>query len=163
MTVQNDVLDMQSQARRDEAPSLEYRSSGHDSLSMFLAAIGGAILGVLLTLLILAIINGGTLDFTGNARLRSLEGTLSRINENVGTLSSNVDVVAAEIARVQSDLATAQSSVNNRVAAQGAQLSALDQRLAGLGDSLTQLEVTRQRFETFVSALTTALDEVNGK
>ena len=70
MSVHQESLEMSKPEERTEtAPELEYRAVSHDSLSMFLAAIGGAILGMLLTLLILALINGGTLSFTGGERL----------------------------------------------------------------------------------------------
>lgn len=47
----------------DEAPELEYAVVEQDSLMMFGAAMGGAVLGTLMTLLILVIINNGTLRF----------------------------------------------------------------------------------------------------
>ncbi|MEZ4830952.1 MAG: hypothetical protein R2873_02935 [Caldilineaceae bacterium] len=48
----------------EEPPKLEFARSS-ESLEAFGAALGGAVLGVLATLLILAIINNGTLRFTG--------------------------------------------------------------------------------------------------
>lgn len=161
MSVQHETLDMQTASHKDDAPSLAYRAAGNDSLSMFLAAIGGAILGVLLTLLILAIINGGTLDYTGNARLVALEATLARVNENVGTLSSNVDLVAAEIGQVRSALGEAEVSLRASVDEQGAQVAEVGLRLESLDEALGDLEFTRKRFDTFVDALTGALAELD--
>jgi hypothetical protein len=48
MSVHQESLEINKAA--EEAPELEYRAVSHDSLSMFLAAIGGAVLGMLLTL-----------------------------------------------------------------------------------------------------------------
>jgi len=56
MSVQNESLEMKPAERKPEAPELEYRAASHDSLSMFFAAIGGAVLGMLATLLVLALI-----------------------------------------------------------------------------------------------------------
>lgn len=161
MSVQHDTLDMQTTSHRDDAPSLAYRNASHDSLSMFLAALGGAFLGVLLTLLILAIINGGTLDYTGNARLVAIEATLARVNENVGTLSSNVDLVAAEIGNVRNALGEAERSLRASVDVQGAQVAEVDRRLGSLDEAMGDLEFTRKRFDTFVDALTGALAELD--
>ena len=64
MSVQHESLDMKPTERKQEAPELEYKAASQDSLSMFFAAVGGAVLGMLATLLILALINGGKLDFS---------------------------------------------------------------------------------------------------
>lgn len=161
MSIQNDTLDLHKNPNHaEDAPSLEYRSVGHDSLSMFLSAIGGAILGVLLTLLILAIINDGTLNFTGNARVTALEGTLTRVNENVGTLSSNMDVIASEMAAVRGGLSSAQQTLAAVSANQDSQMANVTVQMEGVQEAISTLDVTRERFDTFVSALSSALAEM---
>lgn len=161
MSLQNETLDLhKSPNHAEDAPSLEYRAVGHDSLSMFLSAIGGAILGVLLTLLILAIINDGTLNFTGNARMTALEGTVTRVNENVGTLSSNMDVVAAELASIRSGLSTAQQTLQAVSANQDSQMTNVAAQMEGVREAISTLDVTRERFDTFVGALSSALAEM---
>ena len=66
MSVHSESLEMTTpdaaNQEAESAPELEYKSVRNDSLSMFGAAIGGAILGMLLTLLVLAMINGGTCE-----------------------------------------------------------------------------------------------------
>ena len=94
MSVQNESLEMKNNERKPAAPELEYKAASQDSLSMFFAAIGGAVLGMLATLLVLAVINGGTLNFTHPERLAVMEANLARVNENVGAVSQNVDAVA---------------------------------------------------------------------
>ena len=48
-----------------QPPELEFSMPEvEESLTAYLSAIGGAIIGLLLTLLVLAIWNGGTLNFT---------------------------------------------------------------------------------------------------
>ncbi len=107
MSVHNESLDMARPVERaQEPPELEYNAVRNDSLTMFGAAIGGAILGMLLTLLILAVINGGTLSFSGGERLDVLEASVTRIDENVGAVSYNVDVVVEQARTLQSHLAT---------------------------------------------------------
>ena len=88
MSVHQESLEMSRPVERvQEPPSLEYNAVRNDSLTMFGAAIGGAVLGMLLTLLVLAVINGGTLSFSGGARLDLLEASVARIDENVGAVS----------------------------------------------------------------------------
>ncbi|MGL4648145.1 MAG: hypothetical protein ACRC1H_01955, partial [Caldilineaceae bacterium] len=137
MSLQNETIDLHKSA--DEAPSIEYRNVGHDSLSMFLAALGGAILGVLLTLLILAIINGGTLSFGGDARMATLEQTMSRVDQNLGTLSGNVDTLAAELVAVRDGLAAAEGQLAQVVAVQATQATDVAAQIDGVNEAITTL------------------------
>src|SRR4051794_41046754 len=106
MSVHQESLDMRPVEHTQEPPSLEYNAVRNDSLTMFGAAIGGAILGMLLTLLVLAVINGGTLSFSGDQRLDSLEDSVARIDENVGAVSYNVDMVAQQAQTLQTQMTT---------------------------------------------------------
>lgn len=157
MSLHNESLDYH---KSDDAPGLEYRSVSHDSLSMFLAAVGGAILGVLLTLLILAIINNGTLNFTGNQRIQTIEQTVDRVNENVGTLSANLDVIAAEMASIREGMASADATLQAVVDGQQTQNADVAAQLSEVGTAIDTLDETRARFDAFVDALTTALNEM---
>lgn len=157
MSLQNDTIDLHKSA--DEAPSIEYRSVGHDSLSMFLAALGGAILGVLLTLLILAVINGGTLTFGGDARMATLEQTISRVDENLGTLSGNVDTLASELTAVRDGLSSTRAQLQDVAATQQLQASDVATQIQGVNQAISTLDSTRQRFDRFLDALNTALSE----
>ena len=114
------------------------------------AAIGGAVLGMLLTLLILAIINGGTLNFTGGSNVADLEAHLARIDENVGAVSTNVDIVAEQALALQGELASVESSLNTALASQGEELDTINEALVGLA-------ATRMRVDYFLSALSEAM------
>lgn len=153
MSVHNESLDMARPVERaQEPPELEYNAVRNDSLTMFGAAIGGAILGMLLTLLILAVINGGTLSFSGGERLDVLEASVTRIDENVGAVSYNVDVVVEQARTLQSHLATVESDLR-------AELAADDQELATLEQAVTELGMASDQFTTFLTALERALSE----
>ncbi|MFM7581200.1 MAG: hypothetical protein ACKO9F_00530, partial [Caldilinea sp.] len=160
MSVQNESLelkkselDLKSSERKLAAPELEYRAAGQDSLSMFFAAIGGAVLGMLATMLVLAIINGGTLNFTRPERMAVMEANLARLSENIGAVSQNVDVVAGQVVEVRDQLAGARSQVDRTLVELDAQGVAV-QSLQGAVDLLA---VTGARFDTFVAALDQAL------
>lgn len=146
--------------KTEEAPGIEIKAAQHDSLSMFLAALGGATLGVLLTLLILAVLNNGTLFFTSSTRLAATEATLSRVNENVGTLSSNLDVMAAEATALRAEIQAAQDALRTELARQEAAIAGFESDMSGVDEALTTLDSTRRRFDTFVGALDKALQEM---
>ncbi len=149
MSVHNESLEINKPLEKD-APELEYRAMTQDSLSMFMAAIGGAILGMLLTLLVLAIINGGTLSFSGGERLTNFEAKLNRVDENVGTVSANLDVVATQAQNVATQLVTVEGKLRDEIATQSGDLSNLD-------SAITTLEATKVQFDGFMTALGEAM------
>ncbi len=153
MSVQNESLEMKNNERKSSAPELEYKAASQDSLSMFFAAVGGAVLGMLSTLLVLALINGGTLNFTHPERLAVMEASLTRVNENVGAVSQNLDTVAAQVTDVRDQMASARSEVDTALA----QLDEQDATLGDVQSAMTTLALTGQKFDTFVSALDDAL------
>lgn len=151
MSVHQESLDMSRKAEAGEvAPELEYSAYRHDSLAMFGAAIGGAVLGMLLTLLVLAIINGGTLSFTGGERLAVMNETLTRVDENVGAVAHNVEVVAQQAAALQADLAATQASLEDAIDANRTDLTVLE-------SSVSDLENANGQFVAFLVALDDAL------
>lgn len=148
MSVSHESLDMSRPVERSQQPpDLEYNAVRNDSLTMFGAAIGGAILGMLLTLLVLAVINGGTLSFTGGERLDVLEASVARIDENVGAVSYNVDVIAEQARTIQAQLAEVESAT-------GQDIASLEGAVESLNRSSTQ-------FTTFLTALDEALSEAS--
>jgi uncharacterized phage infection (PIP) family protein YhgE len=138
--------------RAQEPPELEYNVVRNDSLAMFGAAIGGAVLGMLLTLLVLAVINGGTLSFSGGERLDVLEASVQRIDENVGAVSYNVDVVAEQARNIQTQLVAVESSLRAEMATAGETVTALE-------DAVADLDTASDQFTTFLTALEDALSE----
>ena len=122
-----------------------------DSLAMFGAAIGGAILGMLLTLLVLALINGGTLSFASSVeQMEAMEANLQRVNENVGAVSTNVDIVAQQSAAIQGNLDEVEAALTAEIATQGDEIVAIN---AAIG----LLDQTRAQFDIFVGAMADAL------
>jgi len=155
MSVHQESLDMaKPMERAQDPPELEYNTYRHDSLSMFGAAIGGAVLGMLLTLLILAIINGGTLSFSGGERLAVMEASMTRIDENVGAVAHNVEVVAQQAKDLQAQLLGVESSLQQAIETNGADVAILQ-------TSVSALEGANSQFVAFLSALNEALDNVS--
>jgi hypothetical protein len=153
MSVHNESLEIARPVERtEEPPELEYTTVRNDSLAMFGAAIGGAVLGMLLTLLVLAVINGGTLSFSGGERLLVLEASVARIDENVGAVNYNVEVVAEQARNIQSQLATAENNLR-------AALASSDQDISELEEAVTALDLASNQFTTFLTALESALSE----
>lgn len=124
----------------DEAPELEYNIVRQDSLAMFGAAVGGAILGMLLTLLVLAIVNNGSLRYSSGERLETVEQAFNALSENVNTNTANMNTLGEQFT---SDLAALSSQ--------------REQELGEINSSLATLDVTRQQFDTFVGAISQAM------
>ncbi len=155
MSVHQESLDMaKPMERAQDPPELEYNTYRHDSLSMFGAAIGGAVLGMLLTLLILAIINGGTLSFSGGERLALMEASMARIDENVGAVAHNVEVVAQQAKDLQAQLLGVESSLHQAIDTNSADVAVLQ-------NSVSALEGANSQFVAFLVALNEALDNVS--
>lgn len=153
MSLQQESVGMMKAAERVEAPpEIEYKMVTQDSLSMFLAAIGGAVLGMLLTLLVLALVNGGTLSFSGQ-RMDRLEAFVTRINQNVDAVSNNIDTVSQQAAAVQQQLGAVETALRSELETQSTDL-------ATINDAVSTLEVTRQQFGVFMQALDSALGDM---
>ena len=163
MSVHQESLDMTR--RLDSAPEdsakatskpqddldIEDGSLRTDSLAMFGAAIGGAVLGMLLTLLVLALINGGTLNFAGGVeRMDAMEANLTRVNENVGAVSTNIDIVAAQSAAIQGNLDEVEAVLTAELTTQGEEITAIN-------TAIGMLDQTRAQFDIFVGAMADAL------
>lgn len=169
MSVQQEHLSMSQasqeerttpEAQTEQPPKLEYSAQNADeSLAAYGAAIGGAVLGVLLTLLVLAVINGGTLRFTNQSSIASLQNGLTRVDENVGAVNHNVEVVAQQLEALQGETGVLTqiqgnlNEVNSTLSDQNIHLSELD-------DAVATLDVTRKNFDVFTSALAQALAEM---
>jgi uncharacterized protein YukE len=153
MSVHQESLDMARPVERvQEPPSLEYNAVRNDSLTMFGAAIGGAVLGMLLTLLVLAVINGGTLSFSGGERLDLLEASVARIDENVGAVSYNVDLVAQQAQTLQTEVATLEGEFTGNIAE-------LQSAVDTLNRSTNQFTVFLTALDDALSQATEAMDE----
>lgn len=141
----------------DEPPKLEFARST-ESLEALGAALGGAVLGVLGTLLILAILNNGTLIFN-SAGSETLRANLTRIDENLGAVSHNVDVVSERLAALEGE-GGAIGQLQGSLSTLDASLVALDEEVARQGVVMGELEVTRRNFDTFTMALAEALSNM---
>lgn len=157
MSVKQESLERKTTERKPDAPELEYKAASQDSLSMFFAAIGGAVLGMLGTLLVLALINGGTLNFIHPERLAVLEDNLTRVNENVGAVNTNLQTVAGQVDEIRVGLSDARGQVESAVSRMEEQGTSM----AEMGSAVAALEVTGQRFDTFVIALDEALNSMD--
>lgn len=174
MSVQQEHLTMnpaataeKSEAKAEQAPKLEYSVKENDeSLEAYISAISGAVIGVLATLLVLYILNGGTLRFSNPAKLSAIEASLARVDENVGAVNQNVETVAGRLAALEGEagvITQLQTSLTDLDTSLGSLTTALDDqgvRVGGLEESVAALDVTRQNFDTFTAALAQALTDM---
>lgn len=155
-------------------PKLEYNNPSRDSLAMLGAAIGGALLGVFLTLLVLAIVNRGTIRFNTTGQIRAMQETIVAVDQNVGALSANLDTVVARleglqgqadvIPGLQTEINAAKTEIGAALSEIGAAqetLKAQQSQLGEMNDSIAVLDVGRQKFDVFTGALAGALSQMS--
>ncbi len=150
-----------------QPPELEFSMPEvEESLTAYLSAIGGAIIGLLLTLLVLAIWNGGTLNFTNISRVNALEAGLTDVAGDLETVNTNVDALSERLILLEqeagavvalqkslTDLDASLADLDSTLSAQGIRISELD-------SAVNDLQVTRRNFDLFTAALTDALSQM---
>jgi len=151
MEVSTDMEPIQENNQQGEAGGETMQDGNNDSnsLILFLVAIGSAILSTLFTLLILAVVNDGTLSFTGGERLTQFQDYMAQVDGNVGTLNDKVESVKSRATELAAEMEGLQSELDNQ-----------DMEMEGLDDAVTKIDETRQQFDGFVSALSVALSSI---
>ena len=150
-----------------QPPELEFSMPEvEESLTAYLSAIGGAIIGLLLTLLVLAIWNGGTLNFTNISRVNALDAGLTDVAADLETVNANVDALGERLILLEQE-SGAVAALQKGLADLDTSLAELDRTLSGQGIQLSQLDtavedlqVTRRNFDLFTAALTNALAQM---
>ncbi len=150
-----------------QPPELEFSMPEvEESLTAYLSAIGGAIIGLLLTLLVLAIWNGGTLNFTNISRVNALDAGLTDVAADLETVNANVDALGERLILLEQE-SGAVAALQNSLSELDTSLADLDRTLSEQGIQLSQLDtavedlqVTRRNFELFTAALTNALAQM---
>jgi len=150
-----------------QPPELEFSMPEvEESLTAYLSAIGGAVIGLLLTLLVLAIWNGGTLNFTNTSKVNAIEAGLTDVAQDVEAVNSNLADFGERLVVLEQEAGSV-AELEQSFAALDTSLSDLDQSLsdqgihvAELDAAVADLEATRRNFELFISALTQALRQM---
>ena len=143
-----------------EDDSSEYAEGRNESLSLFGAALGGALLGMLLTLLVLAVLNNGSLRFdtaAGSERAAADRGPGRRAGrERAQRQRERADCHA----NLSGDIEQGQSEIRGQVDTIVSELDGQGLTLSELGETLGSLEQTRDEFNIFVGALNEALSAI---
>ena len=147
-----------------QPPELEFSMPEvEESLTAYLSAIGGAIIGLLLTLLVLAIWNGGTLNFTNISKVNALESGLTDVAADLDGVNTSFDALGERIVVLEQE-AGAVFALQNSLVTLDASLSELDRSLSDQGinigeldSAVNDLQITRRNFDLFTAALTEAL------
>lgn len=150
-----------------QPPELEFSMPEvEESLTAYLSAIGGAIIGLLLTLLVLAIWNGGTLNFTNISKVNALEAGMTDVNANLASVTTNIDALGERLIVLEQE-SGAVAALQKSLANLDASLTDLDGALTDQGIQLTELDsavndlqLTRRNFDLFTAALTDALSQM---
>lgn len=148
-------------------PELEFSMPEvEESLTAYLSAIGGAVIGLLLTLLILAIWNGGTLNFTNTSKVNALQAGLTGVATDLEAVDANVDALGQRLIVLEQE-AGAVAALQKSLTALDGSLADLDQSLSDHGihineldAAVTDLQTTRRNFDLFTAALSQALAQM---
>ena len=150
-----------------QPPELEFSMPEvEESLTAYLSAIGGAIIGLLLTLLVLAIWNGGTLNFTNTSRVNAVQAGLTDVAADLESVNANVDALGERLIVLEQE-SGAVAALQQSLTDLDASLTDLDRTLSDQGIQLTELDSavndlqdTRRNFDLFIAALTDALAQM---
>ena len=150
-----------------QPPELEFSMPEvEESLTAYLSAIGGAIIGLLLTLLVLAIWNGGTLNFTNTSRVNAVQAGLTDVAADLESVNANVDALGERLIVLEQE-SGAVAALQQSLTDLDASLTDLDRTLSHQGIQLTELDSavndlqdTRRNFDLFIAALTDALAQM---
>ena len=123
-----------------QPPELEFSMPEvEESLTAYLSAIGGAVIGLLLTLLVLAIWNGGTLNFTNTSKVNALQAGLTRVNTDLETVNTSVDTLGERLVVLEQE-AGAVAALQNSLATLDSSLTTLDSSLSDQGIHIDELD-----------------------
>ena len=129
-----------------QPPELEFSMPEvEESLTAYLSAIGGAVIGLLLTLLVLAIWNGGTLNFTNTSKVNALQAGMSAAATDLQAVNTSVDALGQRLVVLEQEAGS--------VAALQQSLATLDNSLADLDQSLDDQGIHLSELDTAVADL----------
>lgn len=127
----------------------------------FFGVAVGALLGSLLTLLLLYLLNG-TLRFAGESRATSLQLQIdeetSAIRQSQGIMADEVGELTGRVAGLDNDLAASEAAIG--VVEEN--VSALEEQTAVLGEQIETINLTAEKFDAFLTGLRDLLVTLQG-
>lgn len=133
------------------SPESEARAQRRGCFSIIAGAVFGAILGATLTLVLLASINQGSLEYNAqNVRLQS------RLESEIEQRSAQLDEVGSRL----SDAATQEAEINDSIATQEANLAQMEATTEAIDARIAEIAGSAETFNTFLLGLRDIIDEV---
>jgi len=168
----NDAPEPEPEARRPPPPAAPAtpHSQPRGCLYVILGTILGALTGALLTLAILAALNGGTLFFAQtDAQLQRDLGEARQANsdlaDEVDTLTGQLSVMATragDSAVQQGEMSETISAIEDNVTDTQADVSALEETADELDQRLSTMAESAETFDTFLNRLRDLLVDLQG-
>ncbi|MEM7336642.1 MAG: helix-hairpin-helix domain-containing protein [Chloroflexota bacterium] len=174
---------LQEQSMSDTDSSIENQNTRQDDtisrrrgcVFIIIGAVAGSILGMALTLALLAALNGGSLQYTqANQRLQlqleqsqteleRLNATVEAVEGDVSSASSQVDELINEQAdfttsfdAIELDVGAAQSDIDSAQA----EIEALEETADDLEEKVDNIEDSAETLDTFLGGLNELLDSI---
>jgi hypothetical protein len=124
----------------------------------FLGVMTGALIGSLLTLLLLYFFNG-TLRFAGESRVQlQLDEETSAIRQSQSLMTDEIGELAGRVAELDNELATSEEAIG----AVEEDVSGLEDETAALSEQLETIDLAAEKFDNFLSGLRDLLVAIQG-
>jgi hypothetical protein len=124
----------------------------------FLGVITGALIGSMLTLLLLSFFNG-TLRFAGESRVQlQLDEETSAIRQSQSLMTDEIGELAGRVAELDNELATSEEAIG----AVEEDVSGLEDETAALSEQLETIDLAAEKFDNFLIGLRDLLVAIQG-
>jgi HAMP domain-containing protein len=124
----------------------------------FLGVMTGALIGSLLTLLLLYFFNG-TLRFAGESRVQlQLDEETSAIRQSQSLMTDEIGELAGRVAELDNELATSEEAIG----AVEEDVSGLEDETAALSERLETIDLAAEKFDNFLIGLRDLLVAIQG-
>jgi hypothetical protein len=124
----------------------------------FLGVIAGALIGSVLTLLLLYFFNG-TLRFAGESRVQlQLDEETSAIRQSQSLMTDEIGELAGRVAELDNELATSEEAIG----AVEEDVSGLEDETAALSEQLETIDLAAEKFDNFLIGLRDLLVAIQG-
>lgn len=157
------------QAKRVEAGQPAYITQGQAVLLAFASGLLALLLGLALSLGIVAGVNQGRLQFASPAQVNNLSVRVDGIATQADTLAGDLEGLRARVGNLESlsgrvgSLEQGAETLRSDLDAASAQVEQMDSQLSDLGAQVETLQTENERFSTFLEGLRGLMEQIFGQ
>ncbi len=157
------------QAKRAESGQPAYITQGQAVLLAFASGLLALLLGLALSLGIVAGVNQGRLQFASPAQVNNLTVRVDGIATQADTLAGDLEGLRARVGNLESlsgrvsGVEQAAEALRSDLDATSAQVEQMDSQLSDLGAEVETLQTENARFSTFLEGLRGLMEQIFGQ